>query len=315
LKINRRERKGRCENQRYTTEPPSLTTKLDPDQKPSMSISRLHTKKHFLGRNPGALFILGALLFTLACGVLEKVPDTARNTQQAATQGAQHTEVAGINDYVKATMSVKRTAWAQELNIQLTKLSSELNVPQAEDGASSWITRWLSSPACQPPCWEKITPGVTTMEEAVKIVYQIPGVDITWLPSMTGVTEGEKSLQWYFNPSDFGSIEPESGQEIVSVIRLGAGGEQKLLLGEVIAAYGNPSAVVKGRCHFVTCVYSVVYKDRGMELDIGTYDNKKVDIQADTEISTIFLSPLNEPRLHAAGIQWSGYGQYDFNER
>jgi hypothetical protein len=276
-----------------------------------MSISELPTKKHFLGRNPGALFVLGALWFALACGVLEKVPAATREAQRTATQGTQAT---GVNDYVVATMSVKRTAWAQELNVQLTKLSSELNVPQVEDGASSWITRWLTNPTCQPPCWENITPGETTIDEAVKIVYQIPGVEITWMPSMTGLTEGDKSLQWYFNQSDFGSIDTEIGQEIVSVIRLGAGGEQKLLLSEVIAAYGNPSTVVKGRCHFVTCVYSVVYKDRGMELDIGTSD-KKVDIQADTEISPIFLYPLSEPRLNAAGIQWSGYGQYDFSER
>ena len=158
------------------------------------------------------------------------------------------------------------------------------------------------------------------MDEAVKIVVQIPGVEITWLPTMGGATEGEKSLQWSFGPSGFGWIGAERWQEIVSEIHLGTAEEQKLLLSEVIAAYGNPSSVVMKSCHggllsSATCIYSIVYQDRGMELDIGIRDNKKADVQADTEISTVFLYPLNGPRLNEPGMVWSGYGQYDFNER
>jgi hypothetical protein len=106
----------------------------------------------------------------------------------------------------------------------------------------------------------------------------------------------------------------------VSEIRLGTAGEQRLRLGEVIAAYGNPSSVVMKSCHgeilsSATCIYSIVYQDRGMELDIGIHEYKKVDIQADTEISTVFLYPLNGRRLNEPGMMWSGYGQYDFSER
>ena len=291
-----------------------------------MSISDLHTKKHFPGRKPGALFILGALWFAMACGVLEKVPvatrearRTARPAQLAATPASEGAEEAAENDAILATVSARSTAQAQVLGIKLTEMSAELKITPAGSDGVSWTTRWLTAPACQPPCWENITPGATTMEEAIKIVVQIPGVELTWLPTMDGATEAEKSLQWEFGPSGYGWVGAESGQEIVSEIHLGAG-EKQLLLGDVIAAYGNPSTVVKGSCHGgivggSTCIYSIVYPDRGMELDIGIHEYQKVDVQADTEVSGIYFYPLTGERLDALGKVWSGYGQYDFSER
>jgi hypothetical protein len=130
-----------------------------------MSISELHTKKHFPGRNPGALLFLGALWFALACGVLEKVPDATRQAQQtaraaqlSATKMTAGTESAAKNDIILATVSVKSTAQAQELSIKLTEMSAELKITPSGSEGVSWITRWLTSPACQPPCWENITP-------------------------------------------------------------------------------------------------------------------------------------------------------------
>jgi len=262
---------------------------------------------------------LGVVLVAIACGLTQKMTSTPEKAREALStpEGAQHTATIPGNDAYLATVSAKGTARAQELSVQLTKLSFEPKAASSEGDSSSWITRWLTHPACQPPCWENITPGETPIDEAAKIVYQIPEAGITWLPAMAEATEGGKNLQWSLSQSGFGWIGTESGQEIVSVIHLGVGGEQKLLLGDVIAAYGNPSSVVKGLCHGsmmngTTCVYSIVFKDRGMELDIGIHNNKTIEIQADTEISTIFLYPLSEPRLNEPGLVWSGYGPYDF---
>jgi hypothetical protein len=253
---------------------------------------RVAHKKHFRGRNTGALLFLGALWFTLACGVLEKAPSTpdatweaqrtARSAQLAATKMAAGTEAAAMNDAILATVSVKSTARAQELSIKLTEMSTELKITPSGSEGVSWVT--------------------------------------CWLPTMAGATEAEKSLQWSFSQSGFGWIGTEGWQEIVSEIHLGTAGEQKLLLSEGIATYGNPSSVVKKSCHggllsSASCIYSIVYMDRGMELDIGIHDYQKVGVQADTEISTIYFYSPTGARLDGSGIVWSGYGQYDFSDR
>jgi len=31
---------------------------------------------------------------------------------------------------------------------------------------SNWVNNWLNNPVCQTPCWENITPGLTTILEA-----------------------------------------------------------------------------------------------------------------------------------------------------
>ncbi|MBU0491270.1 MAG: hypothetical protein KKB13_05410 [Chloroflexi bacterium] len=39
---------------------------------------------------------------------------------------------------------------------------------------ADWPTRWLKGIPCRPPCWEGITPGQTTAEEAVEILSRSP---------------------------------------------------------------------------------------------------------------------------------------------
>ena len=39
-----------------------------------------------------------------------------------------------------------------------------------------WVESWLNNPKCDPPCWEGIVPGVTTMEEGIEIASQLSGV-------------------------------------------------------------------------------------------------------------------------------------------
>jgi len=268
-------------------------------------------------RKQWVTLLIGAVLFTTACGLQERFtpkPEASGEAQRTATKLAQLSGPSDLVNGVTASVSARSTAQAQELSIQLTKVSAELQItPVGSDGVS-WITRWLTDPACKPPCWENITPGATTMDEAVKSVYQIPGVEITRLPSMSEGAEDNQSLEWSFSPSGYGWIGAENGQETVSEIHLGAGGVQ-LLLGNVIAAYDNPSTVARGVCRNGKCVYSILFKDGGMELDIGMHDDPIADIQAEAEISTIFFYLLSEPRLNASGLEWSGYGQYDFGGR
>ena len=39
---------------------------------------------------------------------------------------------------------------------------------EAKPETVPWVNEWLDSSACKPPCWEGITPGVTTLYQISK---------------------------------------------------------------------------------------------------------------------------------------------------
>jgi hypothetical protein len=48
------------------------------------------------------------------------------------------------------------------------------------ENSNNWQTAWLDQPVCKLPCWQNITPGVTTRDEAVSILENTPGIVITY---------------------------------------------------------------------------------------------------------------------------------------
>jgi hypothetical protein len=254
------------------------------------------------------LIILGWLLITTACG-WSNVTSPMINTRVAQ------------NAEVYATTSALNTAQANTLSIKKTELSSEMGTTPPNQDGLSWITRWLINPTCQPPCWENINPGITTIDEAAKIVFQIPGVDITWLPSMTGMGKGYKRLSWDMEQSGHGSIDTERDEDIVPSIHLAIEGEQKLFLGNTVSIFGNPSMVIMNKCFSepsgsLTCPLYIVFKEKGMAL-FTSQNNEKIDLQADTEINKIFLYPVETigTKIIGESIAWSGYGSYNFSNK
>lgn len=65
-------------------------------------------------------------------------------------------------------------------SIETTQLASSINTvanPSPQTPPEGWQTRWLRSIPCKAPCWEGITPGVTTVEEATKLLKHNPLID------------------------------------------------------------------------------------------------------------------------------------------
>lgn len=59
-----------------------------------------------------------------------------------------------------------------------------------------WKSDWLNSPACAPPCWEGITPGQTSLQEAMEIIANLPSArSVT--PTGTGVQWEGKGQSYY----------------------------------------------------------------------------------------------------------------------
>ena len=183
---------------------------------------------------------------------------------------------------------------------------------------TDWWISWLAHPVCKPPCWQNITPGVTTRDEAVSILKNIPDIAITY--------NGEYSLSWEHKSKLEGGNISISEDEVVSSISLGSISERKLLLETIITSYDEPEFVKPFDCNIevVMCYVALIYPDLGMFLEIYTANkgvdgtSPKFEISLDNAISRVdfFKSGIeNFPNLYNAQesevpIPWKGFGTY-----
>lgn len=104
-----------------------------------------------------------ALAFLLVCPMLNLVPGACGANQLASSTLAGAAQQTPPNTLIESQQPVLSTSGT------LIPYSNNTQIP-----ADSWQTRWLRSIPCKAPCWEGITPGITTMEEAAKLLKQNP---------------------------------------------------------------------------------------------------------------------------------------------
>ncbi len=192
--------------------------------------------------------------------------------------------------------------------------TTTLVTPTSESSAHWWI-EWLSHQACKPPCWNNITPGVTTFDEAVSILENSPEVTVRY--------KGIDSVDWNFSNNDGGGTLTASGDGIVDTIWMGSGSDSKLLSKEVVASYGYPEYVKPFDCREGMCESLLLYSDLGMFLTVfvrntGTTDHPQFEVSPDTAITRVyFIERGLESFQRIPDFQdydllwgWKGYGQY-----
>jgi hypothetical protein len=144
---------------------------------------------------------------------------------------------------------------------------SQLRVPGEE------LRDWLRRIPCQPPCWEGITPGQTTVPQALAILRELSFVNN--LQSYDAVSsiqsnEGTADWTWRDHTSSGGSV---SYYLDSTVYRLTVDYPSRLTLQEVLDAYGEPSHVYAGaypstdRTHTIYRL-DVLYVPQGFALEL-----------------------------------------------
>jgi hypothetical protein len=181
----------------------------------------------------------------------------------------------------------------------------------------NWWSSWLDKPVCKLPCWQNITPGVTTLKEARSILQKLP-----YINSQTKTTYN--SVGWRFNPNkgDGGWLDA-SQDGIVRSITLG--GDSELLLQTIIASYGNPKYVKPHDCRDGTCPTELIYPVLGLWVGIfventsGDNENPKIEILPTTVSDGVtFIESGMENALinislfqdYHSTMDWNGYGNY-----
>lgn len=135
-----------------------------------------------------------------------------------------------------------------------------------------WIERWLSSPVCQPPCWEGITPGETTAKEAHKKLSALPNVERLWLPSEYTSTH---VLSWDMagcDGSTWGSVyfEKYPDDKIEWLDLHTSCEESNITLQEMIHAFGTPQ-YAWAEWNSAGCKAELLNLEKGMIL--STYES------------------------------------------
>jgi hypothetical protein len=182
--------------------------------------------------------------------------------------------------------------------------------------SSNWWTAWLAQQICKPPCWQNITPGVTTIQEAESILENSPQIKIKF--------QSKDGIDWTFikNKDESGTLKAtEDG--IVRVIWLGSASDRKLLLKPIVSSYGSPEYVHPDDCREGKCVTDLVYPKMGMFLSVfitnkGSIDNPQFEILSDTVVDRVyFVEPGIEKFQGFYGslepdllMPWKGYGEY-----
>jgi hypothetical protein len=193
--------------------------------------------------------------------------------------------------------------------------SVSVNAP-TPDILSNWWSSWLDKPACKLPCWQNITPGVTTLKEARLILEKLPFIE--------SQTKTYDSVDWRFVPNKGdGGWMGASQDGVVDSITLG--GDSELLVQTIIASYGNPTYVKPHDCRDGTCPAELIYPDLGLWVSIfvenssGDNENPKIEILPTTVSDGVVfiesgmentkknLSLFQDDRLT---MDWKGYGNY-----
>ena len=181
---------------------------------------------------------------------------------------------------------------------------------------SNWWTLWLDEPACKSPCWQNITPGKTSMKDAVAILENTQDIIITY--------KGEYGVSWQFSQIYSGAGDMrESEDGIVSSIWLGDSPDKELYFKTIVEEYGYPSFVELYDCREGMCSTILVYPDIGLLVDIFLKDNiedsgsSEVTIQPDIAVSGVYFIPpglenfKEKPEFQENDLfEWKGYSNY-----
>jgi len=183
------------------------------------------------------------------------------------------------------------------------------------ESSINWWTSWLAQPVCKPPCWANITPGETSLKDALSILEKIPEITITF--------KSQDGIDWQFKQPEDGAGTLSAKNGVISFIRVGVSPEKQLNLKEVVTTYGYPDYVKPYDCREGMCSTILIYPESGLFLgvfirDTGTVDAPEIEILPETIVkSAYFFQPglENFQKLIAfqdnnLPMEWKGYGEY-----
>ena len=202
--------------------------------------------------------------------------------------------------------------------ISCSNVSTNTAMPSATpENSPDWWVSWLAQPVCKPPCWQNITPGITTFDEALSILKKTPGVTITY--------KSKNGLDWRWSKQEGGTLYA-SQEATVEGFWIANKLDNKLLFKTIVGTYGEPEYVKPYDCNveIVMCSVALIYPNLGIVLSIyienkgETAKTPEFELSPDNVIDRVYFlktgieSIPNFYNLEESEvpIPWKGFGKY-----
>jgi hypothetical protein len=186
--------------------------------------------------------------------------------------------------------------------------------------------RWLQKVPCAAPCWEGVTPGQTSIQEAISILKQNPGIAAGSVMTHTFGYSDFGSLLWEWTGAEKSSFPLYKGGEVrydfveasQKVFEISpsyqylTGDSESFTLSEVIQAYGEPTHVVAGAgpgLHGEPVFYSLqlLFARNGMKVERGAAIYREIPkLEPSMRFDRVTFSPVPDDPL----IAYNQYGEY-----
>lgn len=153
---------------------------------------------------------------------------------------------------------------------------------------SELVVNWLEAPTCKMPCWEKITPGETDLEQAKSFLFGNPKVKTIGKSNIIpdGVMLSVDIQGDYYNPN--ASIEFDRNNIAQSIKIFTA--NQNLYLDDIVSYYGFPRYVVIYGQETVGVDVDLLYPGMGLVVNLYSQD---AEIRNENDIR-FTISPKQE---------------------
>lgn len=174
-----------------------------------------------------------------------------------------------------------------------------------------WINTWLTSPLCNPPCWEGITPGITTIDQSYAILNNHRQI--------ISISKDPNYVTWYFEPknkSGAGLLFSEGLRNgTIEIISL-TPEKGDLLLGDVIGKFGEPDQVMFTGGDTSAILTYLVYPKQGMALVLWLEAPYVISSTSNIHGVNLFIPGYDfngfNLTMVISQVKWAGYSRYDW---
>jgi hypothetical protein len=183
---------------------------------------------------------------------------------------------------------------------------------------SGYAKRWIAGEPCALPCWEGVTPGRTTVADAIKILNQNPGIIAGSV--ITGTSPG--FLTWKWVGSERGgearydpNAQPPTITFITPYYEMFPGSAPSFTLEEVIQRYGEPSHVIAQAFYgphadgpFYTL--TIIYAQQGVSFERSGSNQTKPILSQSMRLDSVSFHPLPFDPGPYSDV-WQGFTSFD----